>query len=205
MWYLLHCPCCLRAKPALSSAKAQDKDESASDENNDDSPEVNSVLPPPFSAVYHTTHLGRVEVLTSCFQRVLVNREKLAKLVTQMRVSKGVSVDEDTVLRWVGELGVSGSPQVLSLKASICSAAEELKRVLALEQAQEVYAEFGDESSSVDLAKIKGAVRKATQTLSALQARLPSSESRYLPENDVEGNAEWRAGSKRQDGSQIAL
>jgi len=142
---------------------------------------------------------------TSCFQRVLVNREKLAKLVTQMRVSKGVSVDEDTVLRWVGELGVSGSPQVLSLKASICSAAEELKRVLALEQAQEVYAEFGDESSSVDLAKIKGAVRKATQTLSALQARLPSSESRYLPENDVEGNAEWRAGSKRQDGSQIAL
>jgi hypothetical protein len=122
-----------------------------------------------------------------------------------MRVSKGVSVDEDTVLRWVGELGVSGSPQVLSLKASICSAAEELKRVLALEQAQEVYAEFGDESSSVDLAKIKGAVRKATQTLSALQARLPSSESRYLPENDVEGNAEWRAGSKRQDGSQIAL
>ena len=135
---------------------------------------------------------------TSCFQRVLVNREKLAKLVTQMRVSKGVSVDEDTVLRWVGELGVSGSPQVLSLKASICSAAEELKRVLALEQAQEVYAEFGDESSSVDLAKIKGAVRKATQTLSALQARLPSSESRYLPENDVEGNAEWRAYRRRQ-------
>ena len=63
VWYLLHCPCCLRAQPALSSAKAQDKDESASDENNDDSPEVNSVLPPPFSVVYHTTHLGRVDVL----------------------------------------------------------------------------------------------------------------------------------------------
>jgi hypothetical protein len=31
-----------------------------------------------------------------------------------------------------------------------------------------------------------------------VEARLPSSESRYLPENDGEGNTEWRAYRRRQ-------
>ena len=136
---------------------------------------------------------------SSCLMRILASRQKLANLVQDVKYRHSIDVNEEMILAWVKDFGMSGSPEVLSLRASICGAAEELKKASALRDAQDVYAEFDDESAAAQLTKLDGAVRKASKSLKDLMSRLPSNErDSYKPENDVEGISEWRVFRRRQ-------